>query len=107
MNKISFETKILPQKEGQYEQKRVLKTNNYENDTQLALLGMFGIHFTYAKNNKSFLILTKNDRNSPRKAELWFKSFSKQCLLKYRILHSSDKDFYHSITLWGESRMVK
>ena len=63
MNKLSFETKMLPQKEGQFEQKRVLKTNNYENDTQLALLGMFNIHFTYAKNKKKSWFL-KNDRKN-------------------------------------------
>lgn len=59
MNKLSFETKMLPQKESQFEQKRVLKTNNYENDTQLALLDMLNIHFTYAKNKKKILILKK------------------------------------------------
>lgn len=46
MNKISFETNILPQNEGQYEH------INYENDTQLTLSGLFSFHLTVPKNNK-------------------------------------------------------
>ena len=87
MNKISFEITILPQKGGQYEQKRVLKTNNYENDTQLALSGMFSSHFTYAKNNKSFLILKKNMIETILGRQSFGLRDSKQWFLKHRILH--------------------